>query len=63
DSGVFNGSHSNYEKAIVYYTNYINAHSQDAGAYYARALCYQAIGDKPNAQADFEKAKQLGFNG
>ena len=30
---------------------------------YYRGLCYQATGDEAKAQADFAKAKELGYNG
>ena len=32
-------------------------------AFYYLGLCYKATGDNEKAQADFAKAKQLGYNG
>ena len=31
--------------------------------YHNRGLCYQELGDKKKAQADFAKAKELGYKG
>ncbi|MBQ3443184.1 MAG: tetratricopeptide repeat protein [Selenomonadaceae bacterium] len=33
-----------------------------AEAYYVRSECYKALGEESKAQADFVKAKQLGYN-
>ncbi|MBR4384443.1 MAG: tetratricopeptide repeat protein, partial [Selenomonadaceae bacterium] len=30
---------------------------------YYRGLCYQQLGDETKAQADFARAKELGYNG
>ena len=36
----------------------------DDGLYYKmRGRCYQLVGDNAKAQADFARAKQLGYNG
>ena len=42
----------------------LGASGKDLGeALYYRGLCYQATGDKAKAQADFAKAKELGYEG
>lgn len=45
-----------YDKAIQLNPNYVNA-------IYWRGKCDEALGDEVKAQADFAKAKELGYNG
>ena len=49
--------------AIQDYSKFISLNPNYLWAYQNRGLCYQALGDAVKAQADFEKAKQLGYNG
>ncbi|MBQ6975990.1 MAG: tetratricopeptide repeat protein [Selenomonadaceae bacterium] len=51
-----NQASSDYTKAIQINPNF-------AEAYYNRGLAYQALGNNAQAQADFQRAKELGYNG
>lgn len=61
----------NYERAVADFTKAIQLDPEVAGTdffdkgsyYYYRGLCYKALGDNTRAQADFNKAKELGYNG
>src|SRR5271165_6695373 len=48
-----------WQSAII--SQAINADPRDGAAYYGRALAYQAQGKNDKAQADFAKAKRLGY--
>ncbi|MBE8949948.1 MAG: tetratricopeptide repeat protein [Quinella sp. 3Q1] len=57
-----------YKRAIQDYTKVISLNSNLSEGdlklvYYNRGFCYQYIGDNEKAQADFAKAKELGYNG
>src|SRR5271165_5420249 len=61
--GSWDYSKGEYDVAIRDYSQAINADPRDGAAYYGRALAYQAQGKNDKAQADFAKAKRLGFTG
>lgn len=55
-----------YDKAVQDFNEAIkinskSKYSQEAKEYYNRGLCYQKLGDEEKAQADFAKAKELGY--
>ena len=52
-----------YSKAIVDFTKSIQLNLNSATSYQGRGLAYQALGENAKAQADFAKAKKLGYNG
>ena len=51
---IRNPDKKDYNKAIQLNPNF-------AEAYFGRGKCYEAMGDKAKAQADFAKAKELGY--
>lgn len=54
-----------YKKAIQDYNKAIKLDSESIfseDAYRGRGQCYQALGEESKAQADFAKAKKVGFN-
>ena len=53
----------NYNQAIKDYTSAIERDSEDSFSYYWRGKCYQELRENAKAQADFAKAKELGYNG
>ena len=53
----------NLIQAIADATKAIQINPNFANAYFVRSVCYQELGDNAKAQADFAKAKQLGYNG
>ena len=53
----------NYNAAIQDYTKAIELSSKNKWYYKTRGDCYQQLGDEAKAQADFKKAKELGYNG
>ena len=53
----------NYEQAIKSFDKYIQLAPDDPDGWQMRGKCYQELGDTAKAQADFAKAKQLGYNG
>ena len=53
----------NFKQAAEDFTRYIALVPNDYDAYNKRGICYQALGETEKAVADFEKAKQLGYNG
>lgn len=55
------GTQKRYEKAIQEYDKAIELNPNDYKSYYNRGKCYQALDDTEKAQADFEKAKELGY--
>ena len=68
--------YANRGEAYYYLKNYMQAlkdlnkslefelKGKDLGeVLYYRALCYQALGETEKSQADFKKAKELGYNG
>ena len=52
-----------YGTALIGYSQAISRNPNNFLAYYNRGLCYQALDDEESAQADFAKAKELGYNG
>ena len=52
-----------YSQAIADYTQAINLNPNFASAYQGRGLCYKAIGRNSEAEKDFAKATELGYNG
>ena len=52
-----------YAKAISDYNTAIRIDPNDATSYYNRGLAYRQQGENDKAQADFAKAKQLGYTG
>lgn len=49
-------------KALDYFTKAISMDPQYAEAYFARGACYQELGDKANARADYQMCLQLKKN-
>ena len=49
-------------KALDYFTKAIGMDHQYAEAYFARGACYQELGDKANARADYQMCLQLKKN-
>ena len=54
-----------FKKAIATCTDVININNPELSksAYYIRGLSYKFINQKENAERDFKKAKELGFDG
>jgi len=52
---------ADFRGAIKLYDEIIEL-SPNANAYYYRGWAYRKIGNEEQAQADFAKAKQLGYN-
>ena len=52
-----------YVSAINDYGTAIRMNPEYARAYYNRGLAYRNVGKQSKAQADFDKAKQLGYTG
>ena len=52
-----------FEEAIKDATKTIELHPDKGKAYYLRGIIYQEMGDNMKAQADFAKARELGYNG
>ncbi len=50
-----------YKLAIADYDETIKLAPNHALAYHNRGICYQELGDDSKAQADFAKAKELGY--
>lgn len=50
-----------YKLAIADYDDAIKLAPNHALAYHNRGICYQQLGDNAKAQADFAKAKELGY--
>jgi len=55
--------HGGFDGAIREYTAVIDLDPNFAKGYYNRALFFKAEGQNAQAQADFAKAKQLGYTG
>ncbi len=53
--------YEDYNAAIDFFNKAIECDPQYAEAYYNRGLTYQTIGNKAKATADFDKARQLGY--
>ena len=51
----------NYRQALDDYNKAIQINSGNASFYQNRGKCYDALGDKEKARADFAKAKELGW--
>ncbi len=52
--GVINmAAKKDYKKALTYFTDALKTDPVYLEAYYARGVCYQTMGDKKNAAADF----------
>ena len=54
---------ADYDEAISDYTEVIRLNPNSALAYNSRARAFEAQGKHVEAQADFDKAKQLGYTG
>jgi hypothetical protein len=54
---------SHYEEAIVKFCVALQLNPKFAGAYSNRGTAYQRLNESDRAQADFDKAKELGFGG
>ena len=54
---------SNFDQAIKDCNQIIERNPNLAAAYYVRGLIYQKLSDNARAEADFAKARQLGYNG
>jgi Tfp pilus assembly protein PilF len=52
-----------YDNAVGEYTNAIRLDPYIGRSYWNRAPAYKAEGENSQAQADFDKAKQLGYIG
>ena len=52
-----------YKQAIESYSRAVELNPNYAQAYYWLGRCYELLGDNAKAQADFAKAKELGYNG
>jgi Flp pilus assembly protein TadD len=50
-----------YERAIQDYDVVIRLDPQEAMAYYIRGLVYERLGKTKEAELDFQKAKELGY--
>ena len=53
----------NLEAALKDFTKVIELQPDKGKAYYLRGLIYKAMGDNTKAQADYAKARELGYNG
>ena len=51
-----------YEKAIEQYNEAIRLNPQDADTYHNRSVAYRLIGKSVEAERDFAKAKELGYD-
>jgi len=51
-----------YKEAIESYNEAIRLDPQNAKAYNNRGLTYQSLGKVEEAERDFQKAKELGYN-
>jgi len=58
---TYNYGKSDYDRAIADYTQAIRINPSYAVAYNNRGLSYQAKGDTVRANADFAKARELGY--
>ena len=54
--------YGDYEGAVECYNKLIELIPKSGKLYYERGKCYEALGDTAKAQADFDKAKKLGYN-
>ncbi|MDR1836328.1 MAG: tetratricopeptide repeat protein, partial [Treponema sp.] len=59
-SAYHNGKRD-YDRAIADYTEAIRLNPNDANAYNNRGNSYQAKGDMTRANADFARARELGY--
>jgi tetratricopeptide (TPR) repeat protein len=50
-----------YDQAISDFDTAISQAPENAGYYYNRGVAYRKMGKNTEAQADFDKAKQLGY--
>ena len=50
-----------FEQGIADFSRVIELDPGEAAAYYNRGLSYQELGDADKAEADFAKAKELGY--
>ncbi|MCX6296908.1 MAG: tetratricopeptide repeat protein, partial [Bacteroidetes bacterium] len=48
------GGKKDYKTAIQFFTNALTIDAAYVDAYYGRGMCYQTMGDKKNALADFQ---------
>jgi Flp pilus assembly protein TadD len=51
-----------YDFAIADYNRVIQMYPNNATVHHKRGLAYQQKGDNSKAEADFAKAKELGYN-
>src|SRR5271165_4018575 len=63
DRGLAYYDNKDYDKAISDFTEAIRLDPNYAKAYHNRGLSYSRLGKNAQAQADFDKAKQLGYTG
>ena len=52
---------NNYDKAIANYTKIIEQHPKFSKTYHLRGIAYTKKGEVGKAEADFKKAKELGY--
>ena len=60
---AYMNGYGHYEQAIADYDRAIALNPNNAGAYHNRGLAYRAMGEFFSAQADFTRARHLGWNG
>ncbi len=58
---IYKNNLNDYQKAVADFTKYIQLNPNDKYAYSNRAKCYQALGENEKANADFAKARELGY--
>ncbi len=61
--GVGNLADGRFADAIADFTQAIEFDPQRANAYRLRGIAYKNIGEEARAEADYDKALQLGFPG
>ncbi len=62
DAAIFAIKSKKYEKAILIYSDLIQAYGKYAPAYYGRALAYYNLNENAKAKSDFENAIELDIN-
>lgn len=60
---IYKNNFNDYKKAIEDFTKYIQFDSKFMWVYVNRGNCYKALGQKKEAEADFAKARELGYKG
>jgi tetratricopeptide (TPR) repeat protein len=61
--GVACSNKRDYDKAISDFSEYIKVSPNEGDGYYWRGISYRRLGKNVEAQADFNKAKELGYTG